>query len=792
MDLQYRFRLLLPLFLVAQFFFSNCGVSKSNEINNSHVKLWYKQPAQKWVEALPVGNGRLGAMVFGNVFHERIQLNEESLWAGSKINNNNPKALKNLEKIRELLFEEKNKQSYELINQSLLGTPPRIRSYQTLGDIFFEFDSTTNYTDYKRELFFDSGIHKVSYKIGAKKYSREIFASAPDNIIVIHLSGENNARINTSVSLSRERDVDVSANNNTIIMKGQIIDEPDPLRGPDGAHMKFTTILQANHDGGKISTNENKLIVKDAQSLTLLFTAATDYNISKLDWDRDIDPVLTCEQTLKRIEKVSFETLKKRHIVDHKKLFNRVSLDLGKNDLSELPTDERLKAVQDGKEDPDLVALYFQYGRYLLMGSSRAPGVLPANLQGVLCDHFDAPWNSDFHTNINLQMNYWHAEVCNLSETTKPLIRFMDLLRTPGRATAKNTYGTRGWTLHHLTDPFGRTGVADGVWGVSPLAGPWMTFPIWRHFEFKGDIDYLKNTAYPIMKESAEFVLDFLIESPEGYLITSPSHSPENRFFVPRTKEKSYLSYGATIDIQLINELFNSCIKAADILNIDENFRDDLEKTLKKLPPIQIGKDGTIQEWIKDYKEVEPGHRHMSHLLALHPASQITPDTPELFEAAKKTLERRLAHGGGHTGWSRAWVVNFFARLLDGEKAHENLFGLLRKSTLPNLFDTHPPFQIDGNFGGTAGIAEMLLQSHGGIIHVLPALPSCWEKGNVKGLCARGGFEINISWEEGELSEMQIYSKFGNKCKTRYQDKVIEIFTEKGETYSLDKTLKTL
>jgi alpha-L-fucosidase 2 len=770
--------------------FFDCNDSNTNNIDNSHVKLWYKQSAQKWVEALPVGNGRLGAMVFGNVYHERIQLNEESLWAGSKIDNNNPNAFKNLNKIRELLFEEKNKQAYELINQSLLGTPPRIRSYQTLGDIFFEFDSTSNYTEYKRELSLDTGIHKISYKIGSEKYSREMFASAPDNIIVVFLSGENNARINTSISLGRERDAEISTIKNKIIMKGQIIDEPDPLRGPHGAHMKFAALLQAIPDDGEISIEENKLFVKDAKALTLLFTAATDYNISKLDWDRNIDPMEVCEQILNNAQKKSYKTLKKNHTLDHKKLFNRVSLDLGKNELSELPTDERLKAVKNGREDPALVALYFQYGRYLLMGSSRAPGVLPANLQGVWCDHFNAPWNSDFHTNINLQMNYWHAEMCNLSETAKPLIRFLDLLRKPGRATAKDTYGTRGWTLHHLTDPFGRTGVADGVWGVSPLAGPWMTFPIWRHFEFNQDIDYLKNTAYPIMKESAEFVLDFLFESPKGYLITSPSHSPENRFFVPKTKEKSYLTYGATIDIQIIFELFKSCIKASEVLNIDKNFRNELENILKKLPPIRVGKDGTIQEWIKDYREVEPGHRHMSHLLGLHPTSQITPETPKLFEAARKTLDRRLTFGGGHTGWSRAWVVNFFARLQDGEKAQNNILGLLKKSTLPNLFDTHPPFQIDGNFGGTAGIAEMLLQSHGGVIHILPALPSSWRNGSIKGLCARGGFVVDVVWQDNGLRELKIYAKIDGKCKVIYNEKIVEFETEKGQAYIFNENLQ--
>lgn len=759
--------------------------------DNSNLKLWYKQPAQKWTEALPVGNGRLGAMVFGKVYCERIQLNEESLWAGSPVNNNNPEALKNLRAIQELLLQERNKEAHELVSKTFIGTPPRIRSYQTLGDILLTSDSTSVIKNYRRELFLESGLCRITYVCEGVQYSREIFVSAPDNIIVIRLTADKSGALNTSVQLVRDKDAQVrSEGSNRLVMNGQIIDEPDPLRGPDGPHMKFAARIVALNDGGSVHAIGDTLKVTGANALTLLLTAATDYCLEKLNFDRSINPVNICKKILARAEKKSFEKLKKNHIEENRSLFSRMQIELGKSPLSNLPTDDRLKAVQEGKKDPGLIALYFQYGRYLLMGSSRRPGMLPANLQGIWNEHFKAPWNSDFHTNINLQMNYWPAEVCNLHETVMPLTDFLSILRTPGRVTAKEMYDAGGWTLHHLTNPFGRTGVADGPWGVTPLNGPWMTFPLWRHYEFTGDQAYLREKAYPVMKESAQFVLDFLIEDKEGRLITAPSHSPENRFILPGTGERFTLTYAATTDIQIIKALFSNCIATGEIQNVDSEFRDKLKAALQKLPSIKIGNDGTIQEWIKDYEEAEPGHRHMSHLLGLYPLAQITPRTPELFQAAKNTIQKRLQHGGGHTGWSRAWIINFFARLLDGEKAYENVLELLRKSTLPNLFDNHPPFQIDGNFGGAAGIAEMLLQSHGGEIVLLPALPEAWQEGNIKGLCARGGFETDMIWKGGVLSEIKIYSKQGNPCLIRYKDRIIKIETKKGKTYTLSGELK--
>ena len=756
--------------------------------------LWYDQPASKWEEALPIGNGRLGAMIFGHPFQECIQVNEESLWSGAPINSNNPKAIHNLNKIRELILSHQYQAAKKLAAETMVGTPPCVRSYQTLGNILLDY-SIQDTTQYSRSLNLNRGICTTQFLSQGIGYKQEVFASAVDNVIVTRLSSSQAEGLSVLVRLTRDKDIQLSVQDNEIILEGQVIDEDDPRSGPGGKHMKFAAKLRILHEGGNLIAKDGGIYIDKANQATLLFTAATDYQLSQLNFDRSIQPLNVCNQILEKACQQSYDALLVRHTEDHTSVFNRVSLDLGETAQASLPTNRRLEAVKAGAEDPDLIALYFQYGRYLLMNSSRTPGVLPANLQGIWNKEYNAPWGSDFHTNINLQMNYWPAEVCNLSETALPLIQFMEKLQTPGSITAKEMYHSRGWTVHHLTDPFGRTAVMDGVWGCFPMGGPWMTFPIYEHYAFTKDKKFLEETAYPILKSSAQFVLDFLIKDKKGQWVTAPSNSPENAYIDPVSGKAIDITYAATMDIQIITELFNNCILSSSILEKDKAFADSLQQVLKELPPVKVSPSlGGIQEWIEDYKEADPGHRHISHLLGLHPGTQITPSTPDLFAAAQKTIDLRLSAGGGHTGWSRAWIINFYARLLDGNNALHHIYELLKKSTHANLFDDHPPFQIDGNFGGTAGIAEMLLQSHAAYIHLLPALPKAWHTGSFKGLKARGNFEISCTWKENCLQEATLTSLAGEVCKLRtevpihiiYQGKTIaqsEAIVAAGKTY---------
>lgn len=749
--------------------------------------LWYNKPAANWNEALPTGNGRLGAMLFGGWNRETIQLNEESLWAGCK-HEADADAAAQLPQLQQLLLDGKIEEAVALAEKSLRSNPLRIRSYQSFGEFYLDFPGNYRPTGYRRELNLETGIASVSYQQNGITFRRELFISAKDNVMALRLTTDKPGTLTFRLQYHREQDATAcKIDNRTLGIKGQVFDLPRKDAGEPGLHMRFAGELRGTNKGGKMQVANNAFYVENADEVVFYFTAATDYEFKALDCNPSIDPSKRCSELLNNIGSGNFEQIKQRHVEEHSALFNRVAFNMG--EPSELPTDERLKRVKNGETDLSLITLYFQYGRYLLMNSSRFPGVLPANLQGIWNQDMEAAWSSDFHTNINIQMNYWPAEVCNLSETLIPFSDLINALRTPGRVTARKTYNSKGWTMNHLADPFGHTSISDGVgWGTFPIAGAWLVLHQWEHYRFTGDKEYLANEAYPSMKEAAEFIIHFLVKDKNGYLVTAPSNSPENHYRLPNGKV-GQLTYGATMDIEIIRELFDACLQAGKVIKSDAAFNKQLKSALVQLPPIRIGKRyNTIQEWIEDYEEVEPGHRHISHLFGLYPGNTINDSDKALFEAARRTVERRRYYNevkkqGTYTGWSRAWMINFYARLQDGEEAGKNVQLLLAKSTQNNLFNVHPPFQIDGNFGGTAGIAEMLIQSHNGEINLLPALPPSWADGEVKGLCARGGVTVDIKWEKNKLVSVQLVSQTNQKVKVRCNGRVQTVSLKAGKPY---------
>ena len=755
------------------------------------TKLWYRKPAKKWLQALPLGSGRIGAMVRGEVNREVIQLNEDTVWARGPQNRNNPDSLQTIDEIRQLLAQGKVEEAHDIADMGMMGVSRRQPPYQTLGELnlFFPGHNQRLYQEYHRELELETGIAKVSYRINDTVFTREIFASAADQALIVRLTADRPGQLRFGVNLFRKFDsVTETVGADTVCLDGQC--------GSWGT--KFHVRLKAVLEGGKSRTLGDHIYVEDADAVTLVVTVSTDFRYEKYRKQ--------CEAELAQASAIPYRTLRERHLEEYRPWFDRMKLSLGHHDgdgLTELPTDERLARLKNGEEDTGLTELYFHYGRYLLIASSR-PGTIPANLQGIWNDSYVPSWDSKYTININIQMNYWPAEVCNMADLQFPLFDHLDRMLPNGRETARVQYGARGFMCHHNTDLWGDTAPTDfaqaGLW---QMGAAWLCFHLWEHYTFSLDKDFLAERGYPLMKEAALFILDFAKADSEGKLHIGPTVSPENGFRLSNG-EAGRLCMDPAMDVQIAKGLFERCIEAAEILQVDEELRQQWKEACGLLPEPKVGRFGQLQEWDEDYEEVDPGHRHLSHLFGIFPDHQLLRDK-RWSQASRVALERRLEYGGGGTGWSLAWIISLWARFSEGDKANEMLTKLLRVSTADNLLDLHPPliFQIDGNLGAVAGIAELLLQSHEGILRLLPALPSAWSQGAVEGLRARGGFEIAMSWKHSQLEQAQIVSLFGGVCRiqsehpleityegqpvaiTHGDSGLIEFLTQEGAAYDI-------
>jgi alpha-L-fucosidase 2 len=746
--------------------------------------LWYTTPANAWSEALPIGNGRLAAMVFGGVAGEHLQLNEETIYAGKQMDRVNPEARANLLVARRLLLEGKVMEAQALAEKSLLAVPRRQPPYEPLGDLTLDFDDAdaSKVKSYRRSLDLFDGILAIQYDLNGIHYTRTAFASYPDAVIVLHLTAGRLGGLSFLAGMSRAENAtakqEPSFGANVIVLRGIAL----PPNGKNYAEelrtgTAFTGAVRVISDGEIAARGGNQLHVNHATEATLIFTAATNA--------RTPDPDAQCRTQLKRAAERSYADLLARHRTDFRRLASRVLLTLGEDSeaaLQSVPTDQLLERAKQGGDARALESLYFAYGRYLLQSSSRQNS-LAANLQGKWNAELDPPWGSKYTININTEMNYWPAEVANLGETVDGLYNLLRLMQPNGERTAREMYGTGGFVAHHNTDSWGDTEPIDGVpSGIWPLGAAWLSLSLWDHYDYSRDETFLREKAYPILREAAVYLLANLFDDGTGHLVSGPSLSPENRYLTPDGKRAS-LDLSPTMDIEITTALFRRVIEASKLLGTDNDLRGRLSQALPKFLPLQIGRYGQLQEWRKDYQEAEPGHRHLSHLFAVYPSNEINPSKPSLYQAARVSLERRLANGGGGTGWSRAWVVCLWATFGDGAKAEDSLRVLFSKSTWPNLFDLHPPviFQIDGNLGGTAGIAQMLLQSQNGTVDLLPALPPAWQQGAAMGLRARGGLTVDLSWRHGRLQEAKLHATHSGTFAL-HTPKPVSVTLRAGET----------